>query len=726
MRRCSSPRLRCLFLLCVCACARVAGEAATGRVLACYWGLDRAADVTFASFQKYVLNVFAADLCASVSSKHRDGSGAWHSAAKYLDVYAEPPSYDALVSPQAEAKAANTSFRHILHDNFLRPTGLAQMHSKQRLWRLLQNHSLLERYDWFFFGRTDLLWVAPHVDVRGLAGAEEAVWVPSAGQKSDWGGYYDRAAFVPRRHVRRVLNMLEAVAPEAPVGGLLDKLVGYPGSVGTSTNSEHFYKQYLAFHGVPVRRYFFTAFVTSAGPRAGSPPGALQPRLHGLVNADTGHLFRYTDEYVAALNQALAYFQGLKGGGTEEEAPPAATPGGQQHEHDTGGRLFYVITVEQAERVNATLAGCALSAWALAFYERLLAHPLRTKHVSRAAVAFAPPHFAWDLHWPVMNGARDGNAARRDANFPLPEEGAGYQPYGSSLATSCRAFFSPCGYEGCVPAYGAKALSKALAQGSVLSREGALGVLEQLFAYFNLRAGAQSLVFYDSGAAGPVAYQGQPGALPGGYDLPLRVYSDPRFVFALASSQAPHFRHGRDVSLPTPWTEDVRRYGVRAGPNRTYFLTFKGTFATCPLRTRAAALLHNPAMGVVIVDGGTEEGRSFDFRQLMYNTRFTLILRGDQPYSYRYTEAVCSGSVPVMVSSGGWVPPFSNLHAFTDYGVLVQEQQLDKLMSLLRNISDVEVDRLRYAAKQFCLQHLITVHAQADSTVLSVLTQAEK
>ena len=76
------------------------------RVLACYWGLDRATDVTFLGFQKHVLNVLEADLCAAITDKHRDGSGAWRDVAKYLDVYEEPRNYDAFISEvRAEPQA---------------------------------------------------------------------------------------------------------------------------------------------------------------------------------------------------------------------------------------------------------------------------------------------------------------------------------------------------------------------------------------------------------------------------------------------------------------------------------------------------------------------------------------------------------------------------------------------------------------------------------------------
>ena len=76
----------------------VAAAPRPGRVLACFWGLDRATDVTFLGFQKYVLNTLEADLCAAVTDKHRDGSGAWRDVTKYLDVYEEPRNYDAFVS----------------------------------------------------------------------------------------------------------------------------------------------------------------------------------------------------------------------------------------------------------------------------------------------------------------------------------------------------------------------------------------------------------------------------------------------------------------------------------------------------------------------------------------------------------------------------------------------------------------------------------------------------
>ena len=685
------------------------------RVLACLFGPDRATSTTFASFLKYVVNPLDADLCGAVSTRRKD-KAQWHAAAAVLQVYAEPLNLSAVVSPLALQLATNTSEAYLLHDNFLRPRGFRDMWAKHQLLEALQAGGALARYSWFYFGRTDLQYLAPVPDVMSVEGAGNAVWVPWAGQAADRHGLYDDAALVPVAWVDTFLRQLDTVA----VGGdpaFLAQLRALAGTGGSSTTAQDFLAQYLAYHHIPVRRFDFTAYTTAA---AGASSSLVAARSSVQVNVDTGHIYRNVNQYLNAVNHAMEFYHHLhalpdgRDGEPGGEAPAAG-----------GERLFYLITIEQAERINATLRNCALSAWGMAVYERLLSHPWRTKHVARASVAFAPPHFGWDLHWPTPNGNRDGNAARRDVNFPLPQEEGGYEPYGSSLATSCRSWFSPCGYEGCVPAFGKNALAQGLATGAILSRHGVLAVLGQLFEQASLREGAQRLVVFDSGAPGPVAYRNQTGTVDG-YDLPGEAYRDDRFIFALASSREPLYRAGKDVSLPTPWSEDMGRFMLTLNRS-TYFLTFKGSFQTTAgkhgndLRARVGAMLHDPAKGVVIVDRESEEGKAYDYRALMYNTLFALIMRGDQLYSYRYTEAVCSGAVPVLLTTDGWVPPFSNLDPFTDYGVLVTEAELPGLVARLRAMPADEVERLRNAAKNFCLHHLVTVHAQTDSLVASVL-----
>lgn len=390
-------------------------------------------------------------------------------------------------------------------------------------------------------------------------------------------------------------------------------------------------------------------------------------------------LLQYLDEYIVAMAHAGKHFKAVAdaamaaalmtapGAGAPHAAAGAASP-------DRG--RFYVVTLDEAEALRPELAGCAISAWAITLHDRLLAHPLRTAVASEARFAVAPPHFGWELHWPVPDGNRRLNSARPDAHFPLPEEGAGYEPYGRSIATSCATHYSPCGYEGCLPQHGATALGGLLRNGSALSQEGVLSLLGELFASLRLRRGAQRLLFYNGGPPGPVAYAGQEDR--GGYDLPERAYGDERFAFALVNSVAPRFRPGVDVSLPAPWTKhlfNVREHTTRRGggggaaaPRWRHLLTFMGSFNTSRphgnVRERAFRALHDPAAGVVVVDTDDHaQAAAHSYGDLLSDTAFTLVMRGDRPYSRRFCDAVCSGVVPVLLLSDGWVVPFSQARA---------------------------------------------------------------
>ena len=134
------------------------------RVLACYWGEEVATELTFATFQKFVLNPLGAELCGCVSAA-ANASGPttlWRHAASYLDVYQPLSSYEHMVSLQADRAGRNSSSASVLRRSFLHPSSLAALHNRQRLLtHVIQAHGLLQRYDWFLFARTDLWWLAP-------------------------------------------------------------------------------------------------------------------------------------------------------------------------------------------------------------------------------------------------------------------------------------------------------------------------------------------------------------------------------------------------------------------------------------------------------------------------------------------------------------------------------------------------------------------------------------
>ena len=81
----------------------------------------------------------------------------------------------------------------------------------------------------------------------------------------------------------------------------------------------------------------------------------------------------------------------------------------------------------------------------------------------------------------------------------------------------------------------------------------------------------------------------------------------------------------------------------------------------------------------------------YNYTDLLVNSSFTLVLRGGKEFSYRFTEAVCSRSVSVLVSNE-WIVPFSeHLVPFPDYGVQVSEDaEAGKFLSTWRALIDEE------------------------------------
>ena len=199
------------------------------------------------------------------------------------------------------------------------------------------------------------------------------------------------------------------------------------------------------------------------------------------------------------------------------------------------------------------------------------------------------------------------------------------------------------------------------------------------------------------------------------HELDPALHADPALSWAKVNTLDKYFRPGRDVSLPPPATELLARYklGIRDTQHIKYLVTFKGSFDTSPLREKLAEL-HNPEAGVVIVNSKADESEQYGYEELMSSSNFTLVVRGHREYSYRFTEAVCSGAVPVLVADG-WVPPFDAVVNFREYGVSLKEENYLDLITILRNIDDARVIEMKQTAMAFCHNHLVSVHHQWDT-----------
>ena len=83
---------------------------------------------------------------------------------------------------------------------------------------------------------------------------------------------------------------------------------------------------------------------------------------------------------------------------------------------------------------------------------------------------------------------------------------------------------------------------------------------------------------------------------------------------------------------------------------------------------------------------------SYDtFSNTMSRSIFSLCPRGYGATSFRICEALQHGSIPVYISDRPWVP-FNDIIDFNDYGVIVNEKEIDHIDNILKSISKQEID----------------------------------
>ena len=87
-----------------------------------------------------------------------------------------------------------------------------------------------------------------------------------------------------------------------------------------------------------------------------------------------------------------------------------------------------------------------------------------------------------------------------------------------------------------------------------------------------------------------------------------------------------------------------------------------------------------------------ENSISYDaFSNVMSRSTFSLCPRGYGATSFRICEALQHGSIPVYISDKPWIP-FNTIIDFNDYGVIINEKDIDNIDNILKSISKQEID----------------------------------
>lgn len=193
------------------------------------------------------------------------------------------------------------------------------------------------------------------------------------------------------------------------------------------------------------------------------------------------------------------------------------------------------------------------------------------------------------------------------------------------------------------------------------------------------------------------------------------LYLHPDYIWLTLGSDYRWHRDGVDISLPAGPSlhcSGAKAMAALAEPSdvKQFFMTFKGKLRSRPTRLQLAHM-HNDGHSNIIIDSW--DGR-WAFDELLFSSLFSLIPAGDTEWTPRFTEAVCSGGVPVLITHPNYVPPFEDLVPFSSYGVFVPSDEVFELAHRLRSELP-RVEELRREARRVCELHFQTIEAQVAS-----------
>lgn len=153
---------------------------------------------------------------------------------------------------------------------------------------------------------------------------------------------------------------------------------------------------------------------------------------------------------------------------------------------------------------------------------------------------------------------------------------------------------------------------------------------------------------------------------------------------------------------------------------RPYLFTFVGNFRHS---VRQHLLkLHNPQAGIVVQHhygnlNSSSVGRGVhahfanqnrSYTTLMSRTQFAGVPRGDNLFSYRFTEALSGGCIPVVYADG-WVLPFSKaLIDWSSVAVIIPEQDVDQTFDYLHNLTLEQRCQMRKTGYEFFKKYMAT------------------
>jgi hypothetical protein len=134
---------------------------------------------------------------------------------------------------------------------------------------------------------------------------------------------------------------------------------------------------------------------------------------------------------------------------------------------------------------------------------------------------------------------------------------------------------------------------------------------------------------------------------------------------------------------------------------RKYLVSFKGDLGRESDRFLRLQMLKNirdqDISNSLIID----RSDPCDYQFLIKNSTFSIVVDGDCHWSYRLTEVINMGSIPVIIVDDEWTNiPFSNMLDYSSFSIIIHKNDIASLKDILENMPKDGISELHSCLKR--------------------------
>jgi hypothetical protein len=124
----------------------------------------------------------------------------------------------------------------------------------------------------------------------------------------------------------------------------------------------------------------------------------------------------------------------------------------------------------------------------------------------------------------------------------------------------------------------------------------------------------------------------------------------------------------------------IKQYKFNKNINKKYLISFKGNVNASKERNDVFNIFSKYSNDKNIFI--ERNNNNYDYDELMNNSLFSLIIQGDLPWSYRFTESINAGSIPIIIKPQNQnILAFHELIDYSKFSIIIDQNNIHDLMT---------------------------------------------